>query len=114
MKAIRTLKGLVLLVLAVPVLAIIVDTVFQCFGALPTNRVVSAVRAAQTAVTPQVVLEMFPGQQYYQTAALALAFYGIVVLVVVVVFRLIAAVAARVARLRNGKHGKAKLEKEGR
>jgi hypothetical protein len=106
MKVIRTLKSLVLIVLAVPVAVIVVDTVFQFFHAQIANPVVSTLRQAQMAVTPRAVLGMFPNQQYYQTAALALAFYGIVVLAASVVFNLIAAIVARVSKPRNGKHGK--------
>ncbi|MGH3924109.1 MAG: hypothetical protein ACRDTT_14795 [Pseudonocardiaceae bacterium] len=112
MRVINALRRLTLVVLAVPVLAIVIDTVFRYFHAQAANPVVGTVRQVQSAVTPPVVLWMFPDQQYYQTAALALAFYGILVLGVTVVFRLIAAVAARVVRPRRAKHGRAKPQKE--
>lgn len=111
MRVINALKRLALLVLAVPVLAIILDTVFQRFHAQIANPVVRTVRQVHTAVTPPVVRWMFPDQQYYQTAALALAFYGILVVVVVVLFGLIAAIAARMPKPRTPKHGKATREK---
>lgn len=112
MRVINAIRRLVLVVLAVPVMAIILDTVFRYFDAQAANPVISTVRRVQGAVTPPVVLWMFPDQQYYQTAALALAFYGILVLVVMVVFRLIAAIAVRVARPRTAKHGKVKPQEE--
>ncbi|MGH8900370.1 MAG: hypothetical protein ACRDYA_01490 [Egibacteraceae bacterium] len=112
MRVVNAIRRLVLTVLAVPVLAIILDTVFRYFHGQAANPVVSTVRDIQGAVTPPVVVWMFPDQQYDQTAALALAFYGILVLIVTVVFRLIAAVAARVARPRTAKHGKAKPQSE--
>jgi hypothetical protein len=112
MRVIKAAKRLVLLVLAVPVLAIILDTVFRYFHGQVANPVIRTVRQIQRAVTPPVMLWMFPNQQYYHTAALVLAFYGILILAVMAFFRLITAIATRIAKPRTAKHRKVKQEKE--
>jgi hypothetical protein len=97
MKLFDAIERLVLLALSVPVLVIILDTVFRFFNARVDNPVVARIRVVQDAVTPQIVESMFPAQDYYQTALLALAVYGLLVLAVVMIFRMITGIAARAA-----------------
>lgn len=87
MRVLNAVQRTVMLLLLVPVVAICLDTVLRAFGARPRNPIVSTVRSVRDWFVLQAFTDVFPDQNYWQTALVALAAYGVLALVVVSVFR---------------------------
>lgn len=101
MKVVDFVQRVVLYALIVPVLVILIDATLTFFDSQEDNAVVAFFADAAEAFTPEVLTTMFVDQQYWQTAALAVLFYGLVALLVALVFRLLRAIIATVADMRR-------------
>lgn len=92
MRVVDEAERIVLLVFpGLPVALIVIDTVLRFFDAQDSNAIVGFFFNAAERATPDAVRDMFTGQEYYQTALLALVGYGVLALVVVLLFRFIRA-----------------------
>jgi len=78
-----------MLVLLVPVVAILLDTVLRAFNARSGNPIVAPIRSTANVFILEPFTSMFPDQTYLQTAAVALAGYGVITLLVVALFRVL-------------------------
>ena len=78
-----------MLLLLVPVVAILLDTVLRAFNARSANPIVARIRSTANVFILEPFTSMFPDQTYLQTAAVALAGYGVITLLVVAVFRVL-------------------------
>lgn len=78
-----------MLALLVPVVAILLDTVMRAFNARAGNPIVSRIRSTANVFILEPFTSMFPDQTYLQTAAVALAGYGVITLLVVALFRVL-------------------------
>lgn len=101
MKVVDFVQRVVLFALIVPVVVILIDAALTFFNSQEDNAVVAFFADTAEAFTPEVLTTMFVDQQYWQTAALAILFYGVVAALVALVFRLIRAIIATVADLRG-------------
>lgn len=101
MKVVDIVQRVVLYALIVPVVVILIDAVLTFFDSQEDNALVAFFADAAEALTPEVLTTMFVEQQYWQTAALALLFYGVVAALVALVFRLIRAIIGTVADMRR-------------
>lgn len=102
MKVVDVLQRVVLYALVVPVLVILVNATLIFFDAQEDNALVAFFADVAEVVTPGVLTTVFEDQQYLQTAALALLFYGLLAALVALVFRLIRALISTVADTRRG------------
>lgn len=85
------LHRLALCVIAVPALAIVIDTLFILFSADPENMIVGTVHRLFELASYDPLGTMFADQEYYQTAALALIPWGVAALLTLGLFRLLRA-----------------------
>ena len=87
MRVLNAIQRLLMLLLLIPVVAIILDTILRAFNAREGNPIVDAVRSAADTFILSPFTDVFPDQSYLQTAAVALAGYGVITLLVVFLFR---------------------------
>lgn len=87
MRVLNAIQRVILLLLLIPVVAIILDTILRAFDAREGNAIVDAVRSAANSFILAPFTDVFPDQSYLQTAAVALAGYGVITLLVVFLFR---------------------------
>lgn len=102
MKVVTIVQRVVLYALVVPVLVILIDATLIFFDAQEDNALVAFFADAAELFTPEVLTTVFEDQQYLQTAALALLFYGLLAALVALVFRLVRALISTVADMRQG------------
>lgn len=97
MRIVDETERIVLLVVpGIGALVIVLHAALQLLGAQPANPLVSGVAAAADRATLDVLTTVFPAQSELQTAALALAPWGIGGLVVVLIFRFIRAAVGQI------------------
>lgn len=101
MKVVDVVQRVVLYALVVPVLVILIDATLTFFDSQEDNALVAFFADAADAFTPDVLTTVFEDQQYLQTAALALLFYGVLAVLVALVFRVIRALILTVAETRR-------------
>lgn len=101
MKVLNVLQRVVLYALVVPVLVILIDATLTFFDSQEDNALVAFFADVADALTPEVLTTVFEDQQYLQTAALALLFYGLLALLVALVFRVIRALIRTVTETRR-------------
>jgi hypothetical protein len=94
MRVLNAVQRVLLLLVLVPVLAICLDTLLRAFGAQRSNPIVSGVRNFANIFLIEPFKTVFPDQNYWQNAAVALAAFGILALVIVFIFRGLRAMAA--------------------
>ena len=94
MKALNAVQRVVMLLLLIPVVAIILDTILRAFDAREGNAIVDAVRSTADRFILEPFTNVFPDQTYLQTAAVALAGYGVITLLVVALFRALRSLVA--------------------
>ena len=87
MRVLNAIQRVLMLLLLIPVVAIILDTILRAFDAREGNPIVDAVRSVADRFILDPFTDVFPDQSYLQTAAVALAGYGVITLLVVFLFR---------------------------
>lgn len=101
MKVVTIFQRVVLYALLVPVLVVVVNATLIYFEPQEDNALVVFFADAAEIFTPEVLTTVFEDQQYLQTAALALLFYGLLAALVFLVFRLLRALISTVADMRR-------------
>ncbi len=86
MRVLSAVQRIIMLLLLIPVLIILLDTLLRAFDARESNPIVKGVRDAARVFIIEPFRTVFPDQSYLQNAAVTLAAIGLLVLVVVVVF----------------------------
>lgn len=87
----------------IPVIAIVLDTLLQAFNARARNPIVSSIRDFADIFIIDAFKTVFPDQSYVQNALVALAAFGVLALLIIFIFRgLRAMVGARPPRVRSG------------
>lgn len=89
--------------LLIPVVAIVLDTLLRAFKAREGNPIVDGVRSVADRFILDPFTDVFPDQSYLQTAAVALAAYGILTLLVVALFRGLRSLVASASGPNKGK-----------
>lgn len=103
MRVLNAVRRVLLLLVMIPVIAIVLDTLLQAFNARPRNPIVSTVHDFANIFIIDAFKTVFPEQGYVQNALVALAAFGVLALLIIFIFRgLRAMVGARPPRVRSG------------
>ena len=102
MRVLNAVRRVLLLLVLIPVLAIVLDTLLRMLKAQRSNAIVSSVRDFANIFLIEPFRTVFPDQSYLQDALVALAAFGLLALLIIFVFRgLRAMVGTRPPRVRN-------------
>ena len=87
MRVLNAVQRIIMMLLLIPVLIIVLDTLLRAFKAQADNPIVGGVRDAAKTFIIEPFRTVFPDQSYLQDALVTLAAFGLLVLVVVFLFR---------------------------